>query len=115
MKYISHLKTESWGASILIMEQTGKAFSRIYWFNDDNTTVYLDWLSVSTEFRHQGIGTQLQEMREEIGRKLGAKTSCLWVQKDSWMHDWYKRRGYKDCGNYEKEENAIWMQKTLEI
>lgn len=111
--YISHQSETDLFKSILIMKDDGTAFSRIYWFNDDNTTVYLDWLSVDELQRKKGIGKKLQEIREEIGRLFGAKTSCLWVNKNSWMHDWYQRRGYVDWKDYEQEENCIWMQKTI--
>ena len=112
-RFIAHCKTDTWGFSVLIMEKTGKAFCRLYRYNNDITTVYLDWLSVDEKSRKKGIGTKLQEIREEIGRKLGATTSCLWVKKDSWMHKWYQRRGYLDFMDYEQEENAIWMKKSL--
>ena len=112
-RFISHFTIASWGSSILIMEKSGKAFSRIYWYNDDNTTVYLDYLSVDEDIRRKGIGTIMQVMREKIGITLGATTSCLWVNKNTWMHDWYKRRGYEDWKNHEQEENAVWMRKSL--
>jgi GNAT superfamily N-acetyltransferase len=95
------------------MEKTGKAFARLYQYNDDTTTVCLDYLSVDFEIRRKGIGTELQEIREKIGRSLGADTACLWCRKDTWMHDWYKRRGYEDWKDNEDEENAIWMKKSL--
>lgn len=112
-RYIFHQSKSDWGGSILIMEKTGKAFARIYWFDDDDTTVYLDWLDVNEEERRKGIGLELQEIREEMGRKFGAKTACLWVDKDSWMHEWYKRRGYEDWQENKNQNNAIWMSKSL--
>lgn len=112
-KFISHSSLAPWGGSILIMEKHGKAFGRLYWFDDDKTTVYLDWLSVDEDSRRKGLGTALQEMREEIGKNMGATSSCLWVRRDTWMHDWYLRRGYKDGQEYTGEENATWMNKTL--
>jgi len=112
-RFISHYKIESWGYSIFIMDKKGNAFARIYWYHDDLTAVYLDMLSVSVKIRRQGIGTELQEMREQIGRTLGATTSCLWVKEDTWMHDWYLRRGYEDWIKYEEEENSVWMRKSL--
>jgi len=111
--YISHILSETWGNAILIMEKEGKAFGRIYWYHDDNPTVYLDNLSVEYKFRKQGLGTKLQKIRENIGICLGANTSCLWVKKDVWMYEWYKRREYIDFQNYSDEENAIWMKKSL--
>jgi GNAT superfamily N-acetyltransferase len=111
-RYISHSKTEPWGASVLIMEKRGRAFGRIYWYHDDSTTVYLDCLSVDEKMRKKGIGTNLQEIREQIGLYLNATTSCLWVKRDTWMYKWYKRRGYEYWIDY-NEENAIWMRKSL--
>jgi GNAT superfamily N-acetyltransferase len=112
-EFISHGRPEHWGHSVLIMEKNGSAFARAYWYDDDHSVIYLDGLSVSDIARKHGIATKLQEIREEIGRELGATTSCLWVDKDSWMHDWYQRRGYKDWKLYKNEKNAIWMIKQL--
>lgn len=112
-RYIFHHNRANWGFSLLIMEKHGKAFARLYQYDDEDDTVYLDWLSVDPEARKQGIGTELQVLRENIGRKLGATMACLWVEKDSWMHHWYKRRAYKDWKDYENEENAVWMRKIL--
>lgn len=112
-RFISHCTNAEWGFSILIMERDGKAFGRLYQYNDDRTVVYFDWLSVDAEFQGQRIGTELLEMHEKIGVYLGAATSCLWVHKDTWMHEWYKRRNYEDWQDNENEVNAIWMKKTL--
>lgn len=111
--FITHYKTDTWGSSILIMEKRGKAFARLYWYHDDNTTVYLDGLSVDSKSQRQGIGTELQKIRESIGRSMGATISCLWVRKNTWMHAWYKRRGYTDWMNNENEKNTVWMKKPL--
>jgi hypothetical protein len=51
-------------------------------------------------------------MREDIGRRLGATYSCLWVKPNTWMHDWYQRRGYTYLKDYEQED-AVWMRKSL--
>lgn len=111
--FIFHYTTYPWGHGINIMEKYGFGFCRIYWYNDDETTVYLDFLSVSECDRHKGLGTCMQELREEIGRILRATESCLWVVKGSWMHEWYQRRGYVDFIDHKTEENAIWMKKKL--
>lgn len=110
-RFIFHFMIETWGFSIVIMEKQGKAFARVYWFNDDDSFVYLDSLSVSENNRRQRLGTELQLMREKIGEILGATDSYLWVLKDSWMYKWYLRRGYKDHIDYDK--NNIWMTKQL--
>jgi|GEM_PF-1111550 len=112
-RFISHFYPGDLTSEILIMEKHGNAFARIYWYNDDNETVYLDWLSVDPKFREQGIGKDLQLIREGMGVCLGAKTSCLWVNKDTWMHEWYKRRGYEDWFDRKEQENTIWMRKVI--
>lgn len=111
--FIAHPTTSHWGGSVLIMEKNGKAFGRLYWFIEDDTSIYLDWLSVEKDSRKKGMGTELQKIREEMGRAMGAETAYLWVKKDSWMHDWYQRRGYKFYKDYDGEENSVWMEKNI--
>lgn len=112
-KYITHVFHDYWGDIILIMDKRGKAFCRVYWYHDNNSSVYLDCLSVNLKSRKRGIGTELQKLRENIGVILGAKYSYLWVKKDSWMFEWYKRRGYKEWSVYKGEKKCVWMRKKL--
>jgi len=97
----------------MIMEASGAAFARVYWYSDDTSTVYLDSLHVDDKARRQGIGTDLQIMREEIGINSGAVKCFLWVKKDTWMLEWYKRRGYVYYSEHETEVNCVWMIKYL--
>lgn len=113
IEFIYHHKKSSWGRSVLIMAAGGVAFARIYWYNNDEKTAYLDMLSVNEEYRKCGIGTELQKIRELIAISTGATEARLWVDKDSWMHEWYKRRGYTDYADYEHVENCVWMSKRL--
>lgn len=112
-RFIYHITNESWGFEVLIMGKTGNSFARAYRYHDDDTTVYLNWLTVSPESRKQGIATELQNIREKIAKKLGAKYTYLQAENESWMHKWYKRRGYEDCKNTAIEENLVWMQKEI--
>jgi N-acetylglutamate synthase-like GNAT family acetyltransferase len=112
-RFITHIKKESNQDSFLIMEETGLAFGRVYYYKDDSETIYLDWLSVKESARNNGLGTLLQELREEIGRQMKFTKSCLWVENGTWMHEWYKRRGYQDWVKHKTEPNAIWMRKSL--
>lgn len=113
-KFIFHCDKESWGWEIYIMEKTGKAFGRVYGYKDDKSTAYLAGLSVERGSRKQGIGTELQVLRETIAKESGAKTVFLWVEKNTWMHEWYKRRGYSDWKDHEDIENNVWMEKALD-
>ena len=113
MKFISHQRKETEGVSIMFMEEKGRAFGRLYFYDNDSTMVLLSDLSVSPEDRKQGIGRQMQEIREQMAINSSATTAYLWVEKDSWMQEWYRRRGYEDYADKEDEENKIWMKKTL--
>jgi GNAT superfamily N-acetyltransferase len=95
------------------MESSGVAFGRLYFYDDDDYEIgYLDSLSVDESHRNLGIGTQLQVLREEKARELGAQKIKLWVKIDSWQQRWYERRGYYYVGLYQ-EEGFVWMEKNL--
>lgn len=111
--FIQHTKEDEEGLSFYIMEQEGRAFARAYIYKTEKSTIYLDMLSVSPEIRQQGVGTQLQEMREQIGLDNGAYAAKLFVDKDSWMYQWYKRRGYFSIGVRSDYPNYVWMIKKL--
>lgn len=112
--FILHYAENDLSSSILIMERNGKAFSRNYWFNDDDDKIYFDWLNVEAGSRKKGIATKMLDAHLRL-TEIFKLDSCLWVRKNTWMHDWYKRKGYNYVGEYEKEENAIWMIKKIEI
>lgn len=112
-RFIFHLRNDSWGTTIYIMEMRGRAYARVYWMYDEIKVIYLEGLSVNESIRRKGIGKLLQEIREDIGRIIGANTAYLWVKKDSWMHEWYIRRGYVDYKNYIDDSDSIWMKKLL--
>lgn len=42
-KYTFHIMNHDWGNSIFLMHKRGVSFGRVYWYNDDETTVYLDF------------------------------------------------------------------------
>lgn len=116
--FICHVNNSDWGSSVLVMERKGKAFARTYWYNDDAGTIYFDWLSVDENERKNGIATELLNAHIEVAKKFKVE-SFLNVQKDSWMHEWYKRKGYEDYKDNEKDskiifvgesENDIWMK-----
>lgn len=110
MNYIKHYRNEDWGSTILYMEENGRASASLYWYDDDKTTMYLSELSVSPLYRNEGVGTELQILREETCKLLGGKITRLMVKKDTWMYDWYKRRGYEE---FEDNVDFIWLQKEL--
>ena len=111
--FIQHTNEDKDGFSFSIMEQEGNAFGHAYIYKVNNSVIFLNMLSVSPEYRRQGIGTRLQELREQLGRDYGAKFSKLFVNKDSWVCEWYKRRGYDFNGFRHHLPNHVWMIKNL--
>lgn len=88
------------------------ASASLYLYLDDSSTIYLSNLKVRKQYRRQGFGRKLLEMQEQIGISLNATTFCLWVQKGSWMHDWFIRRGYSDFNLHERK-GFVWMIKNI--
>lgn len=111
MNYIKHRVDAEWGWSLYIMEEHGLAMAKCYMYYDRPEDIYLSSLSVDPSLRRKGIGTELQMMREEIGRKCGAINACLECHKDKWMRKWYERRGYKKYDD--SDANHVWMVKKL--
>jgi GNAT superfamily N-acetyltransferase len=112
-RFIFHTTKEKWGFEVLIMGTYGQCFARAYWYNEDKESFYLNWLSVSPEDRKKGLGTELQIIREKIAKLVGAKFTYLQVEQNSWMHNWYERRGYLTEDNPPNEDNLVWMRKEI--
>lgn len=107
--FVCHLHIDDWGGAVLVMQRNGNAFARTYWLNDEEPTIYFDWLSVDECDRCNGIGTELLNSHIEMAKEFDFNTT-LWVKKNTWMHEWYKRKGYEDYQDYEEEGyDAIWM------
>lgn len=111
--FIFHQSDSSWGSDIMIMEKEGKAFARLYWYSDDNESAYLNWLSVNELERNKGLGTELQILREQLAKDKGFTKCWLQVEDNSWMHNWYKRRGYIDNLLDKDNEELMWMYKEI--
>lgn len=84
----------------------------VYQYMDDKSSVYLSNLKVDLEYQRKGLGIRLLRILEILGRSLGATYSYLWVEKQSWMHKWYKRQGYTNFKQH-NDINFIWMKKKL--
>lgn len=97
---------------LLTIDVHGVAKASIYCYIDDYSTVYLANLFVLPEYRNRGVGEQLQIIREQIGKDVKAELSCLWVKKETWMYQWYEKRGYSYITEHQIE-GYVWMQKSL--
>ena len=112
MKVLKHTTDNKDWIAWYLMESNSHAFSKAHMYKNDNFII-LSELSVSSNFRNKGLGTKMQELREQLGVSLGCTESYLWVEKGSWMEGWYKRRGYKYFSDHKDEPDNIWMVKNL--
>jgi len=111
--YIFHPTECEWGGSIYIMQRDGCAFVRLYFYNDDFNTIYIEGLSVDQKERGKGRGTELLKVAEKEAKKINGTMICLWVNKYSWVHNWYQCQGYVDSKDHDCEPNSIWMMKSI--
>lgn len=96
--------------TLSIIEKNKKSFVQVYWYHDDPLSIYISSLYVTDT--HKGLANELLNICEDLGRELGMYDAYLWVDKNTWMHDWYLRRGYVDYKDHDKED-FIWMVKPL--
>lgn len=108
-KFICHLSEADWGWTINVMEKSGRAFARTYYLNETSDTIYFDWLSVDKEFRSGGLATELLNSHIKVSEFFNLE-SMLWVDKNSWVEEWYKRKGYEYHAEYNDE--SVWLIKN---
>jgi GNAT superfamily N-acetyltransferase len=113
-RFIFHIKESDWGVSIFVMEERGKGFAQTYWFHDDISIIYFDWLSVNKEEREEGIATEILNAHIEFAKQFNAK-SMLAVKEDSWQYEWYKRKGYKEYNYHKTDNNEVWLCRSYGI
>lgn len=111
--YITHISDSTWGTTFYTMKSDGRGFIKTYYYLDDPDYIYASDLHVDKDMRNKGIGSKLLEIHLNNAKCLGAKYSLLWVRKDTWIKDWYKKLGYKYYKEYLDEANSIWMIKEI--
>jgi GNAT superfamily N-acetyltransferase len=112
-KFICHLSKEDWGFSIMVMEKEGKAFSRTYFLNDDKNSIYFDWLNVDENYRELGLATELLDTHIKVSDYFKLE-SMIWVEKNTWIEDWYMRKGYEYYCEYDEKSNWLIKNKNQE-
>lgn len=96
-----------------VMESTGKGYGRVIWYNDEPKIAYLTDMDVYEPCRGKGLGNALQEHREQLAYDHGCEYVRLLVKNNSWMHEWYKRRGYATLEKHWDYPEWVWMIKKL--
>lgn len=103
-----------WGASIHVIAADGKALVKMVIDNDNTEDCDLYDLNTHPSCRRQGYATMLMQEAEKIALSMGIKRLNLWVEKKSWMEQWYRQMGfYIEEFRKPPNENTIWMVKYL--
>lgn len=101
-----------WGTTITVLPRDFCGSVQV-----DLTDGYLDGyigsLCVHPEARNQGHGNALLAEAERIIKEHGRNDATLYVEKDSWLVDWYKRLGYEIVENTSGHEQYYTMGKKL--
>lgn len=115
MKFITHISKshDEESHSVWLMEVEGKSHVRAYFFVDEPKKGYIDHLSVDNQSREQGIGAETLTLAENECRARGCTEIFLWTWDDSWMYQWYIRRGYVTNAAHDREKNCTWLRKQL--
>ena len=88
------------------------AFLSIEVHHEDKEYIYLDDLSVTSEYRNKGIGTKLIKTAESYAKEINIPAICFHVEKtNSNAFRLYQRLGYEI---YKDQETRYLMIKHLE-
>ena len=113
VKLISHSLSAPEAMYFYFMGQNGECFFKIYEYSNDSTFCVFSELSVSNKFRKKGIGDFALSFAVDLANSMNCDFIYLWVDKDSWMFDWYKRRGFVEIEEFKDIPNNVWMRKHL--
>lgn len=83
----------------------------LHYYSDNPDIVYFFSLFVTDKYRNQGLGNAILEYAENFAVEHNFKTISLKVEENTWMFDWYKRKGYIEIN--EKTGKYIWLEKSL--
>ncbi len=84
--------------SIAMDEDKIIAFLSIEVHHEEEEYIYLDDLSVTKQYRNNGIGTRLIQNAESYAKEINIPTVCLHVEKsNAAAFRLYERLGYKIC------------------
>ena len=79
----------------------------------NNGEYIVNALSVMTKYQNKGIGAFLIKSAEEFISNLKGSKAILYVEKDTWQAEWYKRLGYHESNIQDDVDGFIRMEKEL--
>lgn len=93
-----------WGDSEYIIYGHGEGIIHMQIQDDYADTAVLSGLSVIPAYRNNGLATKLLEFAEMEASKRGCKHVNLGTEKNTWLVEWYKRKGYRVVDTYSEDE-----------
>lgn len=112
MKIIPH-KTD-WGVSKMFVNQDNTVRFAIYFYYDDLKTIYFSNLFIDEKHRNKGYANKILEYVFAYAKQHNYTSVILNVIKNSWMEDWYKRKGFHfviDC--VDDYKGNVWLKKEI--
>lgn len=97
-----HRNIYKWGESETIVVEDGDGFIKIQYDNDLPENGFIESLSVISGKRRMGMGKLLLKAAELKIAEKGKKYARLYVEKDTWLVDWYLRNGYNIAGEVDE-------------
>lgn len=79
------------------------------------SVMFLSTLVVNEKCRKQGIGTAILEKVDKIAQEHGCNVISLQVQHNSWMEDWYLRKGFVPVADGYDSDNVIMSKFVLKV
>lgn len=103
-----------WGKSIHLISDDGKALIKIVIDNRDKESCDLYDLNVHPSCQRQGIAFRLMQEAFATAKENGIKRVFLWVERGSWMENWYRRLGFEEEEfRRPPDDTTFWMIKFL--
>ena len=94
MNKIIHHNYWYWGESYYIILDNGNGMITMQIDNDDKTSGCISGISVTDKARKKGLGDRLLKECENLAKDLKLQEIYLTAEKDSFVFDWYKRKGF---------------------
>lgn len=109
---IIHKDEYSWGTVYYIISNGGHGVVRIQHNNDRLSDATILGLSVTEEYRKNGIGEHLIKSAEKLIRTIPNVTTIEIAAEQEWIFEWYKRLGYTP-DVIDEEQNCVWLIKNI--
>lgn len=94
-EFVYHYDKWWWGRSVTIASNGGHGLCEVQFDKSFPDTAFIRGLSVTEDYRGQGIGKMLIEECERFARNNECKYIKLDAERGGWCFEWYKRLGYQ--------------------